>query len=362
MSNTFGKLFRLTSFGESHGVAVGGVIDGCPAGIAVDTDFIQQELNRRRPGQSVITTSRKESDKVEFLSGVFQGKTTGQPIGFLVRNEQQRSADYEHLKDVYRPSHADFTYQMKYGIRDYRGGGRSSARETIARVVAGAFAKLALKQMGVKIVAYTSQIGDVRLAEKQAFAEHDIESNIVRCPDASVAEKMIRLIEQVRSEGDSIGGVVSCVVRNVPVGIGEPVFDKLSARLAYAMLSINAAKGFDYGIGFSGVGNKGSEQNDAFLINEDDGNVTTLTNNSGGIQGGLSNGADIRFRVLFKPTATISKKQSTVTIAGENVELEARGRHDPCVVPRAVPIVEAMAAMTVLDLILIAQKDSLNER
>lgn len=362
MSNTFGKLFRLTSFGESHGVAVGGVIDGCPAGIAVDTDFIQQELNRRRPGQSVITTSRKESDKVEFLSGVFQGKTTGQPIGFLVRNEQQRSADYEHLKDVYRPSHADFTYQMKYGIRDYRGGGRSSARETIARVVAGAFAKLALKQMGVKIVAYTSQIGDVRLSEKQAFAEHDIESNIVRCPDALVAEKMIRLIEQVRSEGDSIGGIVSCVIRNVPVGIGEPVFDKLSARLAYAMLSINAAKGFDYGIGFSGVANKGSEQNDAFVINEDDCNITTLTNNSGGIQGGLSNGADIRFRVLFKPTATISKKQSTVTITGENVELEARGRHDPCVVPRAVPIVEAMAAMTVLDLILIAQKDSLNER
>lgn len=359
MSNTFGKIFRLTSFGESHGVALGGVIDGCPAGVIVDMAFVQSELNRRRPGQSSITTPRKESDAVEFLSGIFEGKTTGQPIGFIIKNEQQRSADYEHLKDLYRPSHADFTYQQKYGIRDYRGGGRSSARETVSRIVAGAFAKLVLKQMGIEVVAYTSQIGDIKLSETAVCTFSEIESNAVRCPDSLVAKQMIDLIEQIRSEGDSIGGVVSCVVKNMPIGIGEPVFDKLSARLAYAMLSINAAKGFDYGSGFLGVNKKGSEQNDEFY-HADNNNVATRTNNSGGIQGGLSNGSDICFRVLFKPTATISKKQNTVSVSGENVELEAHGRHDPCVVPRAVPIVEAMAAITILDLILLGKKDSLN--
>jgi chorismate synthase len=359
MSNTFGKIFRLTSFGESHGVAVGGVIDGCPAGIIVDNDFIQNELNRRRPGQSSISTPRKELDKVEFLSGIFDGKTTGQPIGFLVKNEQQRSVDYEHLKTLYRPSHADYTYQQKYGIRDYRGGGRSSARETIARVVAGAIAKLVLKQKGIEIFAYTSQIGNISLPNRALdLSLEKIESNIVRCPDLVVAQQMIELVEFVRAEGDSIGGIVSCSIKNMPIGIGEPVFDKLSARLAYAMLSINAAKGFEYGLGFGGVDQKGSEQNDSFILNEHQ-KVQTRTNNSGGIQGGLSNGEDVYFRVAFKPTATISKKQTTVTSNGEMVELKAYGRHDPCVVPRAVPIVEAMAAITVLDLILIAQKDSL---
>ena len=361
MSNTFGKIFRLTSFGESHGVAVGGVIDGCPAGIIVDNDFIQNELNRRRPGQSSISTPRKELDKVEFLSGIFDGKTTGQPIGFLVKNEQQRSSDYEHLKTLYRPSHADYTYQQKYGIRDYRGGGRSSARETIARVVAGAIAKLVLKQKGIEIFAYTSQIGNISLPTRALdLSFENIESNIVRCPNSVVAQQMIELVEVVRAEGDSIGGIVSCCIKNMPIGIGEPVFDKLSARLAYAMLSINAAKGFEYGLGFEGVNQKGSEQNDSFILNEHQ-KVQTRTNNSGGIQGGLSNGEDVYFRVAFKPTATISKKQTTVTTDGEMVELKAYGRHDPCVVPRAVPVVEAMAAITVLDLILIAQKDSLND-
>ncbi len=361
MSNTFGKIFTLTSFGESHGAAVGGVIDGCPAGVELDVAFIQSELNRRRPGQSSISTSRNESDSVEFLSGVFEGKTTGTPIGFIVRNEQQRSADYEHLRELYRPSHADYTYQMKYGIRDYRGGGRSSARETIARVVAGAVAKLVLKRLGVEILAYTSQIGTVRVEnDSSTILQNEIETNAVRCPDSDLAQKMIETIEAARAEGDSVGGVVSCVIRNLPVGIGEPVFDKLSARLAYAMLSINAAKGFEYGDGFAAVAQKGSDQNDAFCMKN--GEVATQTNHSGGIQGGLSNGEDVRFRVAFKPTATIAKEQPTVTVANDETTVSAHGRHDPCVVPRAVPVVEAMAAMTVLDLMLIAKKDSLNER
>ncbi len=361
MSNTFGKIFTLTSFGESHGAAVGGVIDGCPAGVELDVAFIQSELNRRRPGQSSISTSRNELDSVEFLSGVFEGKTTGTPIGFIVRNEQQRSADYEHLRELYRPSHADYTYQMKYGIRDYRGGGRSSARETIARVVAGAVAKLVLKRFGVEVLAYTSQIGTVRLAnEFSTISQNEIEANAVRCPDSDLAQKMIETIEAARAEGDSVGGVVSCIIRNLPVGIGEPVFDKLSARLAYAMLSINAAKGFEYGDGFAAATQKGSDQNDAFCMKN--GEVATQTNHSGGIQGGLSNGEDVRFRVAFKPTATIAKEQPTVTVANGETTVSAHGRHDPCVVPRAVPVVEAMAAMTVLDLMLIAKKDSLNER
>ncbi len=361
MSNTFGKIFTLTSFGESHGVAVGGIIDGCPAGVELDVAFIQSELNRRRPGQSSVSTSRKESDTVELLSGVFEGKTTGTPIGFIVRNEQQRSADYEHLRELYRPSHADYTYQMKYGIRDYRGGGRSSARETIARVVAGAVAKLVLKRFGVEIFAYTSQIGAVRLDDDfTAILQKNIEANAVRCPDDALAQKMIETIEMARAEGDSVGGVVSCVIRNLPVGIGEPVFDKLSARLAYAMLSINAAKGFEFGDGFAAATQKGSEQNDAFYLKN--GVIATQTNHSGGIQGGLSNGENVRFRVAFKPTATIAKEQRTVTRTNDETMVSAHGRHDPCVVPRAVPVVEAMAAMTVLDLMLIAKKDSWNER
>ena len=352
MSNIIGKLFTFTSFGESHGKGIGGVVDGCPSGIELDEVFIQNELNRRRPGQSDISTPRKEGDKVEFLSGVFEGKTTGTPIAFVIWNENQHSTDYDHLKEVYRPSHADYTYQQKYGIRDHRGGGRSSARETASRVVAGAIAKLVLKNIGIEITAFTSRVGHI--AMKQSFESVDltlIESNIVRCPEQETAEKMIAYIKQLKNEGDSIGGIISCIIKGVPVGLGEPVFDKLQARLAQAMLSINATHGFDYGRGFEGVSLKGSEMNDAFVKVDD--KVTTRTNNSGGVQGGISNGQDIYFRVLFKPVATISKKQDTLDIHEKEVELEARGRHDPCVLPRAVPIVEAMAAMTLLDLYLI---------
>jgi chorismate synthase len=351
MSNTIGKLFTFTSFGESHGKGIGGIIDGCPAGIVVDEQYVQSELDRRKPGQSSIATPRKEDDKVEFLSGIFEGKTTGTPIAFIIWNQNQHSKDYDHLKEIYRPSHADFTYQQKYGVRDHRGGGRSSARETASRVVAGAIAKLALSQHGVSIHAYTSQVGPIAMTQSMDTVDlQQIESNIVRCPQADIAEKMISYIQELKKEGDSTGGIISCVVKGVPVGLGEPIFDKLQARLAAAMMSINASHGFDYGRGFEGVSLKGSEMNDAFVKNGD--KITTRTNNSGGIQGGISNGEDIYFRVLFKPVATISKKQDTVDIHINEVELEARGRHDPCVLPRAVPIVEAMAAITLLDLFL----------
>ena len=356
--NKFGSLFTLTSFGESHGVAVGGVIDGMPAGVIVDMNFIQSELDRRKPGQSSIVTQRKESDKVEILSGVFEGVTTGTPIGFAVYNTNQKSGDYENLRNIYRPSHADYTYSQHYGVRDHRGGGRSSARETIARVVAGAFAKLALRELGVKITAYTSQVGTIEL--DRDYKKYDfslIESNAVRCPDVDAAEKMAKLIEEVKSQGDTIGGVVTCVASGVPAGWGEPVFDKLHAKLGGAMLGINAVKGFEYGMGFSGVANRGSEMNDIFV--SDNGKITTLTNNSGGIQGGISNGEDIYFRVAFKPVATLLKEIETVDVEGNKVQVTAKGRHDPCVLPRAVPVVEAMAAMVLLDSYLLSKTSRL---
>lgn len=357
MSNTIGKLFTFTSFGESHGKGIGGIVDGCPPGIALDEDFIQQELDRRKPGQSAIATPRKEDDKVEFLSGVFEGKTTGTPIAFIIWNQNQHSKDYDHLKEVYRPSHADYTYQQKYGIRDHRGGGRSSARETASRVVAGAIAKLVLRQAGVDIRAFTSQVGPIAMTQTLDSADLSlIESNIVRCPQPEVAQQMIDYIATLKKDGDSTGGIISCVIRGVPLGWGEPIFDKLQARLAAAMMSINASHGFDYGKGFEGVALKGSEMNDSFIRKED--RITTRTNNSGGIQGGISNGEDIYFRVLFKPVATISKKQDTVDTSLTEVELQARGRHDPCVLPRAVPIVEAMAALTFVDLYLNAKATS----
>ncbi|MCM1504916.1 MAG: chorismate synthase [Muribaculum sp.] len=347
--NTFGQIFRLTSFGESHGEALGGVVDGMPAGIRIDTDAVQYELDRRRPGQSHIVTARKEPDRVKFLSGIIDDVTTGTPIGFVIENTNQHSSDYREMADTYRPSHADFTYDRKYGFRDYRGGGRSSARETVARVVAGAVARQALAMLGVDIVAYTSQVGDVVLSGRfNAFDRALIESNPVRCPDKPTAERMCRLIEDVKSKGDTIGGVVTCVVRGVPIGLGEPVFDKLQARLAYAMMGINAAKGFDYGMGFDGVGNRGSEMLDEFAT-DDFGKIYTKSNNSGGIQGGISNGADIYFRVAFKPVATLLREVPTIHSDGTKTVLKARGRHDPCVLPRAVPIVEAMAAMTIFD-------------
>lgn len=352
MSNTIGKLFTFTSFGESHGKGIGGIIDGCPAGIDMDETFIQNELNRRKPGQSSIATPRKEDDKVEFLSGVFEGKSTGTPIAFVIWNQNQHSTDYDHLKEVYRPSHADFTYQQKYGIRDHRGGGRSSARETAARVVAGAIAKLVLKTKGVEITAYTSQVGHIAMTQTVDTVDLTLtESNIVRCPQQEVAEQMIEYIKELKKSGDSIGGIISCVIKGLPVGLGEPIFDKLQARLAAAMLSINASHGFDYGRGFEGVSLRGSQMNDSFIKTGD--KISTKTNNSGGIQGGISNGQEVYFRVLFKPVATISKKQETLDIYTNEVELEAKGRHDPCVLPRAVPIVEAMAAITLLDLYLI---------
>lgn len=353
MRNTFGNIFTLTTFGESHGAAVGGVVDGMPAGINIDIDFIQSELNRRRPGQSSITTSRKEADQVELLSGVFEGKSTGCPIGFVVRNTNQHSADYENLRNLFRPSHADFTYNTKYGVRDHRGGGRTSARITIARCVGGALAKLVLKQLGISVQAYTSQVGNIALNRDYHLYDLSLtESNAVRCPDPEKALQMEQLISQVKAEGDTIGGIISCVIKGCPVGLGEPEFDKLHAALGKAMLSINAVKGFEYGEGFAGVTARGSEQNDVFLPNGH-GGVTTRTNHSGGIQGGLSNGQDIFFRVAFKPVATILQSQQTVNRQGETVTFKAQGRHDPCVLPRAVPVVEAMAAMTVLDFYLL---------
>ena len=346
--NTFGNIFRLTTFGESHGEAIGGVVDGMPAGIDIDIDFIQAELNRRRPGQSKITTSRQEADQVELLSGVFEGKSTGCPIGFIVRNTNQHSQDYENMRNVFRPSHADYTYQQKYGIRDHRGGGRSSARITISRCVGGALAKLVLKQLGISVQAYTSQVGNIALErDYHLYDLSQTETNAVRCPDAEKAAQMEALITQVKGEGDTIGGVITCVIKGCPAGLGEPEFGKLHADLGAAMLSINAVKGFEYGEGFSGVTARGSEQNDIFIPGPN--GITTATNHSGGIQGGISNGQDIYFRVAFKPVATLLMEQDTVDIEGNPTTLTAKGRHDPCVLPRAVPVVEAMAAMTILD-------------
>ena len=351
MRNTFGHLFTLTTFGESHGAAIGGIVDGMPAGIDIDTDFIQQELNRRRPGQSSLTTSRQEGDRVELLSGVFEGKSTGCPIGFIVRNENQHSQDYENLRTLFRPSHADFTYYNKYGVRDHRGGGRTSARITISRVVGGALAKLVLRQQGITIQAYTSQVGDIALDKD--YHRYDLsltEENAVRCPDPEKAEEMAALITRVKAEGDTIGGIITCVVKGCPVGLGEPEFDKLHAALGAAMLSINAVKGFEYGDGFDIVSRRGSEANDRFVNST---KTETATNHSGGIQGGISNGEDIYFRVAFKPVATLLQQQETVDLEGNATTFTARGRHDPCVLPRAVPVVEAMAAMTILDHLLL---------
>ena len=352
--NTFGEIFRLTTFGESHGPAIGGVIDGMPAGIGIDLGVVQRELDRRRPGQSALTTPRKESDRVEILSGLFEGKTTGTPIGFIIRNENQHSADYDNLRDAFRPSHADYTYYNKYGIRDHRGGGRASARETAARCVAGAFAKIALHTQGISVKAYTSQVGAIALPG--TYKDYDLdakERNAVRCPDPATAEKMAALIKSVKAEGDTIGGIITGLITGVPVGVGEPAFGKLHAALGAAMLSINAAKGFDYGSGFAGVTQRGSEQNDLF-VTDNEGHVHTLTNNSGGIQGGISNGEDIYFRVAFKPVATLLREQPTIDKDGNAATIKARGRHDACVLPRAVPVVESMAAVTLLDYLLIA--------
>lgn len=341
--NSFGTIFNLTTFGESHGEAIGGIIDGCPAGIALDFDAIEAEMQRRKPGQSAIVTQRKEPDSVQFLSGIFEGKTTGTPIGFVIQNTNQKSKDYSHIKDTYRPSHADYTYDKKYGIRDYRGGGRSSARETACRVAAGAIAKQLLSD--IKITAYVSGVGHLQLDKSHQELDFAyIESNPVRCPDPEMAEKMEAFIRQIRKEGDTVGGQISCVIENVPVGLGEPVFNKLHAQLGKAMLSINAVKGFEFGSGFAGTQLKGSQHND--LFNEDG---STQTNHSGGVQGGISNGAPIYFNVAFKPVATIMQKQDTIDKEGNAVEMQGKGRHDPCVVPRAVPIVEAMAALVLAD-------------
>jgi len=351
--NTFGHLFKVTTFGESHGTAIGCIVDGCPAGLDFDLDFIQHNLDRRRPGQSSIVTQRKESDTVQVLSGIFEGKTTGTPIAFLIPNEDQRSRDYDHIASAFRPSHADYTWQAKYGIRDHRGGGRSSARETAARVAAGALAKIFLRSQGISIQAYVSQVGSLVLEKN--YAELDLanaEANDIRCPDPVMAEKMINLIKEIKKAGDTIGGVVNCVVQGCPPGVGEPVFDKLHADLGKAMLSINAAKGFEYGSGFEGVKMTGLQHNDAFYTETDaSGNthIKTRTNHSGGIQGGISNGMDIYFRVAFKPVATVMREQESVDATGASAMIKGKGRHDPCVVPRAVPIVEAMAALVLAD-------------
>ena len=350
--NTFGTLFRLTTFGESHGAAIGGVVDGMPPGIDIDMAFIQQELNRRRPGQSQITTSRQEPDQVELLSGVFEGKSTGCPIGFIVRNQNQHSQDYENMRCLFRPSHADYTYYNKYGIRDHRGGGRSSARITISRCVGGALAKLVLQRQGISVQAYTSQVGSIAL--ERDYHRYDLsltETNAVRCPDLEKAVQMEDYIAKVKAEGDTIGGIITCVIKGCPTGLGEPEFGKLHAALGAAMLSINAVKGFEYGEGFDGVTSRGSEQNDVFVPSE--GGISTATNHSGGIQGGISNGQDIYFRVAFKPVATILQEQQTIDLEGNPTTFTAHGRHDPCVLPRAVPVVEAMASMTVLDNLLL---------
>jgi chorismate synthase len=350
MSNSYGTLFRITSFGESHGPAIGVVIDGCPAGLEIDESFIQSELDRRKPGQSKITTQRKEDDTFKILSGVFEGKATGTPIAIVIENQDQRSKDYSHIAETFRPSHADYTYEAKYGIRDYRGGGRSSARETAARVAAGAIAKLLLAKQNVQINAFVSQVGEIVAPHYTNLDLTKTEDNIVRCPDAATADKMIALIDQVRLDRDTIGGTVTCVIKNTPVGLGEPVFDKLHAELGKAMLSINAVKGFEYGSGFDGTTLRGSQHNDEFY--NDEGRIRTKTNFSGGIQGGISNGEDIYFNVAFKPVATIMQDQSTVDKYGKETNVSGKGRHDPCVVPRAVPIVEAMAALVISDFLL----------
>ncbi len=346
--NSIGELFRVTTFGESHGPMIGVVIDGCPAGLQIDVDFIQSELDRRRPGQSSITTQRRESDKVTFVSGIYEGKTTGAPIAAYVLNENQREKDYENLKDAFRPSHADYTYYEKYGVRDHRGGGRSSARETAARVIAGAVAKLLFKKENIQINGYVSKVGHIKLDKDYKTLDLSLtEKNIVRCPDDKVANEMIALIDSVRKEGDTVGGNVSCIITGTPAGLGEPVFDRLNADLAKAMLSINAAKGFEIGSGFDITNYKGSQMNDEFINKE--GRIVTRTNNSGGVQGGISNGMDIYFNVAFKPVSTIMKPQRTVNSKGEEIDLQMKGRHDPCVLPRAVPIVEAMAAIVIAD-------------
>ena len=353
MGNSFGKIFKLTTFGESHGSMIGGVIEGCPAGVDIDETFIQKELNRRRPGQSHVTTSRKEDDKVSLLSGVFNGKSTGTPIGFFIPNNNKKSADYDNIKNVFRPSHADYTYQEKFGIRDFRGGGRSSARETACRVVAGAVAKLILLKYDIDILAYVKSIGHLEMEsdmnDLDSLRELS-ESNVVRCPEPSVAKKMISLIEEVKLKGDTVGGQIFCFVKGVPAGLGEPVFDKLHADLGKAMLSINAVKGFEYGSGFKGTKMRGSEHNDVF--ENLDGKIITRTNYSGGVQGGISNGETIYFKIAFKPVATILSDQSTINESKENIKIKVQGRHDPCVLPRAVPIVESMTAIVLVDHIL----------
>jgi chorismate synthase len=358
MGNTFGKLFKISTFGESHGLGLGVVIDGCPAGLAIDEDFIRSEMQRRKPGQSKITTQRKEEDEFQILSGVFEGKSTGTPIGMVILNTDQKSKDYSHISDKFRPSHADFTYFEKFGTRDYRGGGRSSARETAARVAAGSIAKLLLKHYGISVQAYVSQVGDLKLEKTyQELDLHKTEDNIVRCPDPKTADLMIDYIDDVRKSRDTVGGIVSCVAKGVPPGIGEPVFDRLHAELGKAMLSINAVKGFEYGSGFEGVKMRGSEHNDAFY--QDGDRVRTRTNHSGGIQGGISNGEDIYFNVAFKPVATIMQDQESVNESGETVTVSGKGRHDPCVVPRAVPIVEAMCALVLVDYILLSRTNKI---
>lgn len=346
--NTFGNIFRLTSYGESHGVSIGGIIDGCPAGFELDLEEIQKELDRRKPGQSAIVTQRKENDVVEFQSGIFEGKTTGTPIGFIIKNGNQKSKDYSHIKDQYRPSHADYTYDKKYGIRDHRGGGRSSARETATRVVAGAIAQQLLKSVGIHIASYVKSVGNIQLDQEiEQVNLSAIDSNIVRCPDDETAHRMIEHIKEIRKEGDSIGGIIQCQIKNCPTGLGEPVFGKLHAALGNAMLSINAVKGFEIGSGFEGTKLKGSEHNDIFeSVNN---NVQTKTNFSGGVQGGISNGENIYFNVAFKPVATLMQKQNSIDRNGDSIIVEGKGRHDPCVLPRAVPIVDAMTSMVILD-------------
>ena len=358
MGSSFGKIFKISTFGESHGLGLGVIVEGCPAGLPVNEDFIREEMQRRKPGQSKITTQRKEEDEIQILSGVFEGKSTGTPIGMIIMNTDQKSKDYGHIADKFRPSHADFTYFEKYGIRDYRGGGRSSARETAARVAAGAIAKLFLRHYGIHIHAYVSQVGELRL--EKSYLEMDLkkaEDNIIRCPDEAMAEQMIAYIDEVRKSRDTVGGIVTCVAQGVPPGLGEPVFDRLHAELGKAMLSINAVKGFEYGSGFEGVKMKGSQHNDAFYKEGD--RIRTKTNHSGGIQGGISNGEDIYFNVAFKPVATIMQDQESLNEAGEEVTVSGKGRHDPCVVPRAVPIVEAMAALVLADYLLISRTNKL---
>lgn len=352
MGNSFGSIFKISTFGESHGKGLGVVIDGCPAGLPIDEEFIRGELQRRKPGQSKITTQRKEEDEFQILSGIFEGKSTGTPIAIIIFNTDQKSKDYSHIADKFRPSHADYTYSEKYGIRDYRGGGRSSARETAARVASGAIAKMLLGHFGVRIKAYVSQVGNITLTKPyQELDLEETEKNIVRCPDPAVAEKMVDFIDEIRKSRDTVGGIVSCVAQQVPPGLGEPVFDKLHAELGKAMLSINAVKGFEYGSGFDGVTMRGSEHNDLFY--QEEGKVKTRTNHSGGIQGGISNGEDIYFRVAFKPVATIMQDQESINESGKSTTVSGKGRHDPCVVPRAVPIVEAMCALVLADFLLL---------